>query len=69
MMELGLEVMRQRGAQGCALVGDPAYYQRFGFQANPDLVLPEVPPENFMVLSFNKDLPAGEVCFHRAFTL
>lgn len=31
LVEAGLEQLRSRGAAGCVLVGDPAFYQRFGF--------------------------------------
>ena len=27
----GLSLLKARGGQGCVLVGEPAYYQRFGF--------------------------------------
>lgn len=33
----GIEVLRERGAAGCAVVGDPGYYARFGF-ARPDAI-------------------------------
>ncbi len=31
----GLSRLKELGGLGCALVGDPAYYQRFGFQNIP----------------------------------
>ena len=34
----GIEQLRRSGAKGVAVVGDPAYYERFGFAATPDLV-------------------------------
>ena len=60
----GIEEMRGRGANGIVLVGDPAYYQRFGFQQGKKLTFRSVPPENFLVLSFLPDEPHGEVSFH-----
>ncbi|MBT1444358.1 N-acetyltransferase [Shewanella sp. JM162201] len=56
------------GAGGCVLLGDPAYYQRFGFAPVPGLVLPGVPPEYFMARRFAGDWPAGEVRYHSAFS-
>ena len=42
-------------------------YGRFGFRAEPALVLAEVPPEYFQALHFAHDLPCGVVTFHAAF--
>jgi predicted N-acetyltransferase YhbS len=55
------------GARGCVLVGEPSYYGRFGFQAEPALVLPGVPPEYFQALPFTNEAPRGVVTFHAAF--
>jgi predicted N-acetyltransferase YhbS len=59
--------LRAAGARGCVLVGEPAYYGRFGFRAEPALVLPDVPAEYFQAVSFVHDLPHGDVAFHPAF--
>lgn len=63
----GLRLLRQDGAQGCLLVGDPGYYHRFGFRNIPELILEGVPPENFMALPLGADIPQGLVVFHQAF--
>jgi len=63
----GLSRLRASGARGCTLVGDPAYYQRFGFRNCPDLVLDGVPPQNFLALSFGEHTAVGTVVFHEAF--
>lgn len=63
----GLSRLKDLGARGCALVGDPAYYARFGFRNDPALVHEGVPPEVFVVLPFNGHVPEGRVTFHRAF--
>ena len=55
------------GGKGCALVGDPAYYGRFGFVADPALVLPGVPPQYFQVVRLAGAMPRGVVTFHPAF--
>ena len=31
----GLSLIREKGAKGCVLEGDPGYYQRFGFKTYP----------------------------------
>ncbi len=50
-----------------ALVGDPAYYKRFGFNAVADMTLSDVPPEYFQALKFGPAFPVGSVTFHEAF--
>jgi predicted N-acetyltransferase YhbS len=62
-----LRLLRERGAGGCVLLGDPAYYKRFGFKPEPSLILPGVPPEYFQALSFRSSLPGGTVSYHAAF--
>jgi putative acetyltransferase len=63
----GLSMLKELGGQGCALVGDPNYYKRFGFKNDPDLVHEGVPPEVFLALSFNEKVPKGIVRFHEGF--
>jgi len=63
----GLSRLKDIGAQGCVLVGDPRYYVRFGFRNPPGLVHEGVPPEVFLALPFDSHLPQGQVFFHRAF--
>lgn len=67
LMQAALRLLRERGAAGCVLVGDPAYYSRFGFKPEPSLVLPEVPPEYFQALLLGSSLPRAVVTFHEAF--
>ena len=62
-----LQGLREVGASGCVLVGDPAYYARFGFRSGKNLVLPDVPPEYVQAISFSRSLPQGIVKFHVAF--
>ena len=68
LMAAALAQLRQLGAAGCVLLGDPTYYRRFGFQAEPSLVLPDVPPEYFQALVFTGAVPAATVSYHAAFT-
>ena len=63
----GLRRLCEMGAAGCVLLGDPAYYGRFGFANDPALVLEGVPPEYFMRLGFGGEMPAGTVRYHAAF--
>lgn len=63
----GLAELRALGAGGCVLLGDPAYYCRFGFANDPALRYGDVDPRHFHALHFAGDAPAGEVAFHPAF--
>lgn len=69
LIETGLARLAALGAAGCVLVGEPDFYGRFGFRADPRLTYAGVPPEYFMVraLSAPAVTPAGEVKFHPAF--
>jgi putative acetyltransferase len=35
LVNQGLKAIRNLGAEGCVLVGEPAYYGRFGFEHDP----------------------------------
>lgn len=67
LMVRALAALRERGAAGCVVLGDPAFYQRFGFEAMPQLYLADVPPEYFTVQSFGGPMPVGEVSYDPAF--
>jgi putative acetyltransferase len=45
LMQEGLARLRNRGAEGCVLVGDPNYDGRFGFKSLPELAHEGVPQE------------------------
>ena len=67
LMHDALRILRERGAAGCVLLGEPEYYSRFGFQADPNLIFPGVPPEYFQAISFASSRPHGTVSYHEAF--
>lgn len=67
LMEAALAELRRLGGAGCVVLGDPAYYGRFGFQAHAGLVLPGVPPGYFQAIAFGGTMPLGEVRYHQAF--
>lgn len=64
-----LRTMRQRGAAGCVVLGEPAYYGRFGFRSTPALSLDGAPPGCFLVRPYERVVPLGTVQFHSAFDL
>jgi putative acetyltransferase len=59
--------LKRLDAEGCVVLGDPRYYGRFGFKAEPGLILEGVPAEYFQAISFAESLPSGTVTYHRAF--
>jgi putative acetyltransferase len=63
----GLSLLKGKGGQGCALVGEPDYYKRFGFKNIPDLIHEGLPQEVFLALPFSKKIPRGTVAFHKGF--
>ena len=67
LIDEGLSLLKQLGGQGCALVGDPNYYKRFGFKNFPELVHEGVPQEVFLALPLNEKVPQGTVVFHEGF--
>ena len=62
-----MALLKDMGGQGCALVGDPNYYKRFGFKNCPELVHEGIPQEVFLVLPFTEKIPKGTVEFHEGF--
>ena len=67
LMVAVLAELREGGAKGAVLVGDPAYYERFGFAAQTGLAVRGVPPAYVLALPFGQDAPEGIVAFHPAF--
>jgi putative acetyltransferase len=68
LIQEGLSLMKELGGEGCALVGDPNYYKRFGFRNIPDLVYQGIPQEFFLALPLNEKDPRGFVEFHKGFS-
>ena len=63
----GLSRLKDCGSRGCVLVGDPAYYQRFGFKNLPTLIYEGIPQEYFLALPFDDSAHQGTVVFHEGF--
>ncbi len=62
-----LSLLKDMGGKGCALVGDPNYYKRFGFKNYPELIHDGVPQEVFLALPFSEKVPQGTIIFHEGF--
>lgn len=61
--------LRDFGAAGCVVLGDPVYYARFGFGRHPGLTYPNAPAPYFQALHFTPHRPTGQVAYHPAFAL
>ena len=69
LVEEGLRRLCSLGAAGCVVLGDPAFYERFGFRNHEELHLAGVPATHFMALSLgDKMIPHGTVVYHEAFS-
>jgi predicted N-acetyltransferase YhbS len=69
LMYAVISTLKENAAQGCVLLGDPQFYQRFGFQPVKGLELAGVPKEYFQAISFSDEYPQGEVRYHQAFSI
>ena len=67
LIEAGFARLKAMGAQGCVVLGDPAYYARFGFAHDPRLAYPGPPPEYFQRIVFAGPAPVGEVHYAAGF--
>lgn len=67
LVEAGLVRIEAEGAAGCVVLGDPAYYRRFGFTADPALRYGDVPPPYFQSRRFSGPAAAGGVAYHPGF--
>ena len=64
----GIEQLRRSGAKGVAVVGDPAYYERFGFAATPDLVpISDRDAPFFRARALAGPVPSGRLRYSSAF--
>jgi putative acetyltransferase len=69
LVEAGLAELCTRGASGCVLVGDPHFYERFGFGTRPGLAYEGVPGEFVLGLAFGEAAPSGSIEAHEAFAI
>ncbi|MGX7896361.1 GNAT family N-acetyltransferase [Tsuneonella sp. HG222] len=67
LIAAGDAILRERGAKGVVLVGDPAYYGRLGFRQDTALFVDGPLADYFQVMPFVDDVPAASVGFAPAF--
>jgi putative acetyltransferase len=59
LIKRGLEMIKDLGAKGCVLIGDPNYYCRFDFVGDGRLTYRGLPSEVVQWLSFSGEKPSG----------
>ncbi len=67
LIEAGIAELHLRGARGIVLVGDPAYYARFGFERDPRLAYPHPGGEHLQRLILSGEGTGGVVRYAPAF--
>ena len=65
----GLKRLKELGARGCVVLGDPVYYRRFGFESDPGLRFANVPSDYFQRLLIDGEPARGAVNYHPAFSM
>ena len=67
LIEEGLLRIQNLGALGCILTGNPAYYERFGFEFAASNCPENEPEQYFMLKMLNGEHPEGRFEFHEVF--
>ncbi|HEY0505920.1 MAG TPA: N-acetyltransferase [Lysobacter sp.] len=67
LIRAGLAELADTGAAGCVVLGEPAYYGRFGFRAEPRLRHADAPAPYFQAIAFGETMAQGEVQYHPSF--
>lgn len=68
LIKAGLEQLRGQDARGVAVVGNPVYYERFGFAASPGLApLSEHDRPYFRAMVLSGEMQAGTLRYAKAF--
>jgi predicted N-acetyltransferase YhbS len=68
LVQAGLEDLQRIDAAGCVVLGEPAYYGRFGFAHDPALTYAGASdPRYFQRLVLRGEPPRGEVSYAAAF--
>lgn len=63
----GTAMLVERDAAGCILIGNPAYYSRFGYLPFPQYCPANEPAEFFQVLPLKDGQPRSVIAFHPLF--
>ena len=69
LIAAGLDFLRQHGAAGCALIGDPTYYSRVGFVSNGALQYSNLDRKFVQFIVLDGPEPRGSLKFAPGFGL
>ena len=67
LIKSGLKRIKERGAKGCALIGNPQYYERFGFKSVKGFSYQNVDRQYVMQKPFEGEYKLGELSYCRGF--
>lgn len=67
LIRRGLEILKERAAAGCVVVGDPQLYRKFGFQNDPQITFADCAPQYFLVQPLSSTPASGMVTYNAAF--
>lgn len=67
LIRAGIACLQDQDAAGCILIGNPAYYSRFGFRAFPELAPAGMPAEYYQILPLDVAQPNVVVSFNQLF--
>lgn len=67
LIRQGLDMLRDQGAAGCVVMGDPDLYRKFEFRNNPQFVLKDCAPQYFLVQPLSSREASGTVSYNAAF--
>ena len=67
LIDDGFQRLKELGANGVALIGDPDYYGRFGFTGDGKLTYGDLPARLVQWVAIKGDAPRGELKYCRAF--
>jgi putative acetyltransferase len=67
LIRQGLDMLREQGAAGCVVMGDPDLYRKFGFQNAPVIVLTDCAPQYFLAQPLSSNPASGTVSYNAAF--
>lgn len=67
LINAGIAWLRDQDAAGCILIGNPAYYSRFGFRCFPELTPEGMPAQYYQILPLRTANPSVVVGFHPLF--
>jgi putative acetyltransferase len=67
LIRRGLEILRERAAAGCVVVGNPELYRKYGFQNDARMTYADCAPQYFLTQPLSSTPASGMVTYNAAF--